>query len=115
MSRCVILVVCLFICILICLVLILKSKGIKVSRDICDYKRIIEEKEREYYKLKSYIQYANTELLDREQEIIDLKSGIDVKAKNLDNGGGPSRLNETVNGYINKKYDNKDRYDIEKR
>lgn len=132
MSRCVISVVCLFICILIGIVLVSKIKGIDVSREVHDYKHIIEKKEREYNELmarkqnevneiqrlielkESYIEYANTELLDKEREIIDLKSGIGIKAKNLDNGGGPSSLNESDKGYINKKYDNKDKYEIEK-
>ena len=131
MSRCVISVVCLFICILIAIVLISKIKGIDISPH--DYKHIIEQREGVYSELmerkktevdeiqrlielkEAYIEYANTELLDKEQEIIDLKSGTGVKTKKIDNGGGPSSLNESEKGYINKKYDNKDKYEIEKR
>ena len=112
MSRCAISVVCLFLCIVIAIGIkvISKNRDIHVLGEV----HLIEQKEREYNKLKAYIEYAQKELLDREREIIDLKSGNVAKATNLNNGGGPSRLSESETGYINKKYDSKDKYDIEK-
>lgn len=128
--RCTISVVCLFLCIVVLIgIAISKVKGIYVLGG----EGIIEQKEREYNELmrrkktevdeiqrlialkEAYIEYANKELLDREREIIDLKSGSVVKATNLNNGMGPSSLNQGEEGYINKKYDSKDTYDIEKK
>jgi hypothetical protein len=123
-------VLCVFLCvILLCVVArMMSSKSSAhanvsacIKRKEYEYNRLLSTREQKVHEIErliarkqAYIDFVDNELLQKENEIIDLKAGKRVQAANLTNGGGDSDLNEDDDGYITKKYNSHDAYRVEK-